>query len=396
MTHMEIVLYFRPSPGSKPEKLSGVRDIAEKSSIHIQVVDETPSKDRVRSLLSFWECRGVIVECGGRNEIINPQIFGVTPVVFFNQSFETLPKRCFAVCHDSRHTGNLAARELMLSEAEHFTYISVPSNPFWSQERKQGFIDALNLNGRKFIDFNWPKKVDSATQKTKVLQKFLQDLPKPCAIFAANDALAADVITAAKLSNITIPDDVAILGVDNSLDICEHTTPTLSSIEPDFRRGGNLAMLMLLAVMRNKGGFEGLRHRTFGDLHVVRRLSTKRFRTSDPIVIQAIDLIRKKACMGLKAAEVAQIFPCSRRMADLRFTRAVGHSILDEIQSVRLYRAKQLLLNPSQNLKSISDFCGFKHQNSLRKFFHQETGMTLSDWRKQHLNSPLPDDLPAI
>ena len=396
MFRMEIVLYFRPSPSSKPEKLSGVRDIAEKVHIHIQVVDEAPSKERVRSLLSFWKCRGVIVECGGRDEIIDPQIFGTIPAVFFNQSFETLPKRCFAVCHDSKHTGNLAARELLLSEAEHFTYISAPSNPFWSQERRQGFIEALTLNGKECIDFSWPKKVDTATRRTKALQKFLQDLPKPCAVFAANDALAAEVVTAAKLSNIAIPGEIAILGVDNSLDICEHTIPTLSSIEPDFRRGGNLAMLMLLAVMRNKGGFEGLRHRTFGDLHVVRRLSTKRFRTSDPIVIQAIDLIRKKACMGLKAAEVAQIFPCSRRMADLRFTRTVGHSILDEIQSVRLDRAKQLLLNPNQDLKSISDFCGFEHPNSLRKFFLKETGMTLSRWREKHLNKALPDDLPAI
>jgi LacI family transcriptional regulator len=170
----------------------------------------------------------------------------------------------------------------------------------------------------------------------------------------------------------------------------------LSSIEPDFRHGGNIAMLMLLAVMRNSGGFRGLRHRTFGDLHVARRLSTKRLQASDPIVIQALNFIRKNACMGLTAAEVARIFPCSRRMADIRFTRTAGHSILDEIQSVRLDRAKQLLLNPNQDIKSISDFCGFRHPNSLRKFFLKETGMTLSAWRKSHLNKPLPDDLPAI
>ena len=84
---MEIVLYFRPSPSSKPEKLAGVRDIAEKAHVHIQIVDEAPSKEKVRTLLSFWKCRGVIVECGGRDDIIDPQIFGTTPAVFFNQSF---------------------------------------------------------------------------------------------------------------------------------------------------------------------------------------------------------------------------------------------------------------------------------------------------------------------
>lgn len=69
-------------------------------------------------------------------------------------------------------------------------------------------------------------------------------------------------------------------------------------------------------------------------------------------------------------------------MADLRFTQTVGHTILDEIQSVRLERAKQLLLNSNQALEAISDFCGFKHPNSLRKFFLKETGLTLSAWKK--------------
>ena len=395
MSGMDVILYFRSSPGSKPEKLVGVREIAEKAKVHIQVIDEKPSKDRVGRLMSFWTCRGVIVECGGRTESVDPCLFGDVPVVFFNRGLQTLPKGCFAVSHDSKITGALAARELLLSDIPRFTFIPSPSNQFWSQERGRGFIDALALNGKSCIRFAWPKAVNGTTAKTKFLQAFLEKLPRPCAVFAANDAVAAEVITAARLSGIAIPDELAVLGVDNSTEICEHTSPTLSSIEPDFRRGGNLAMLMLLAAMRDKKHFRGSRQRTFGDLQVVRRLSTKRLQRADPIVAQALDLIRQKACKGLTAAEVVRIFPCMRRMADLRFSQAVGHTILDEIQSVRLDRAKQLLLNPNQSLKTISDFCGFKHPNSLRKFFLKETGLTLSAWRKQHLNKPLPDNLPT-
>ena len=81
-------------------------------------------------------------------------------------------------------------------------------------------------------------------------------------------------------------------------------------------------------------------------------------------------------------------------MVDKRFRQATGHSILDEIQSVRLERAKLLLLNPNQQPKSISDFCGLKSPNSLRKFFFKETGMTLTDWRKKNrdfTNAQNPD-----
>lgn len=393
---MEVVLYFRPSPNSNPEKLAGIREIAEKARVHVQVIDESPTRERVRSLVSFWKCRGALIECSVREDAVDPKIFGATPVVFFNQNFETLPSRCFAVRHDSRQTGLLAARELLMDDSPAFAYVPAPANPFWSRERRQGFGEALALNGKQCIDFTWSGRFNSSTARTKRLQGFLKALPKPCAVFAANDATAAEVITAARLSEIAVPDELAVLGVDNSTDICEHTAPSLSSIEPDFRRGGNLAMLMLLAVMRNGSGFRGPRQRTFGDLRVVRRLSTKRLQRTDPVVSQALDLIRQKACKGLTAAEVVRRFPCSRRMADLRFTQAVGHTILNEIQSVRLERAKQLLLNPNQTLKAITDFCGFRHPNSLRKFFRKETGLSLSAWRKRHLNKPLPDNLPAI
>ena len=393
---MEVILYFRPSPGSKPVKLAGVREIAEKAKIHVQVIEETPTRESVARLVAFWKCRGAIVECGGRKESVDPKIFGPTPVVFFNQSFENLSSHCFTIRHDSKSTGVLAARELLLHGMPNFAYIPAPTNPFWSQERELGYADALSLNGKGCLRFSWARGTVGATEKTRSLQAFLRKLPKPCAVFAANDAIGAEVITSAILSDIAIPDDIAVLGVDNSSDICEHTNPTLSSIEPDFRRGGNLAMLMLLAIIREGKSFRGSRQRTFGDLRIVRRLSTKRLQRADPIVTRALDLIRRKACVGLKAAEVVRIFPCRRRMADLRFTQAVGHTILDEIQSVRLDRAKQMLLNPNQELKPISSFCGFKNPNSLRKFFLKETGLTLSAWRKKHLNKPLPDDLPNI
>lgn len=396
--HMDVILYFRPANKSysKPEKLAGILEIAEKSHIHVQVIEETPEKSRVTKLINFWKCRGIIVECGGRKETIDPHAFGTTPVVFFNHSLEALPKRCFAISHDSRSTGLLAARELLLNDMQNFAYIPAPSNPFWSQERRQGFAEALDLNGKRCTDYSWTGQFDNATERTRQLQEFLKRIPKPCAVFAANDAVAAEVITATRLSGIAIPDEIAILGVDNLPDVCEHTNPTLTSIEPDFRRGGNLAMLMLLAIMRDRHAFRGSRKRTFGDLRVVRRLSTKRLQRADPLVSQALNLIRREACKGLTAAEVVRLFPCSRRMADLRFSQAVGHTILDEIQSVRLERAKQLLLNSNQELKSISDFCGFKHPNSLRKFFLKETGMTLGAWRKAHTGGYPSDGLPNI
>ena len=75
---------------------------------------------------------------------------------------------------------------------------------------------------------------------------------------------------------------------------------------------------------------------------------------------------------------------------------AQGLSILEEIHKVRLERAKQILLESNQQIKSISDFCGFGHPNSLRKFFLKETGMSLKAWKKAHLNKSIPYNPPII
>lgn len=134
------------------------------------------------------------------------------------------------------------------------------------------------------------------------------------------------------------------------------------------------------------GGWRGGRTLTFGPLRIVRRASSRILRRSDPHVSAALDLIRREACTRLSAKRVAALFPCSRRMADIRFVNATGRTILAEIHAVQLERAKQLLANGDMPLKAISDFCGFTNANSLRKFFRKETGTTMSSWRAR--NSP--------
>jgi len=138
---------------------------------------------------------------------------------------------------------------------------------------------------------------------------------------------------------------------------------------------------MLIAVRRAKGRYKGSHERFFGIRTIVHRSSTHILKRHDAKVTAALEFIRREACHGATAAQAAALFDCSRRMADIRFAKAVGHSILTEIQNVRLERAKELLANPKQELKSLHDFCGFATANALRKFFRIETGMNLTEWR---------------
>jgi LacI family transcriptional regulator len=323
----------------------------------------------------------MIFACGGTAVTVDSSVFGKLPVVFFDHDPSRLPAGAFSVSHDSSATARMAFKELALAGANDFAYIPYPEKRFWSDERERGFVSALSLNGRACRVFSGRGSAADPTRYQRGLRAFVSELPKPCAIFAANDAVASEVLSAALFAGVKVPDDLAVVGVDDARDICEHTTPTLSSVKPDFRRGGELAALLLAARLRDRERFRGSRRRTFGPLMVVPRASTRRLAAHDAAVSEVIEIIRREACSGLTAARVLGRFPCSRRQAEMRFRKATGHSVLDEIHDVQLARAKDLLREGAMPLKAISDFCGFENPNSLRKFFKARTGRTMSEWR---------------
>lgn len=382
MGRMKVVLYFQTQSiaSSNPEKLAGVIEMAEHFNLHIQTINDPVTVDNVNRLISFWSPIGVIVECGVRTEKINPKIFGELPVVFFNAKPGKPVNNVYYIRHDSRITGHAAARILLETGYEAFAFV----HPFvkfpWSIERADSFSEALRLNSRKCPEFVFPDGSDA--ERHKSLEKFLLSLPRPAGVFAANDLVGETVISCCSHAGLKIPEDIAVLGVDNLESVCEHTKPTLSSIAPDFRRGGNLSVMMLIAALRTKGRFIRTQVRHFGIKKIVRRASTLKLRMRDAQVSAALEFIRREACNGAKASQAAALFNCSRRMADIRFSKVVGHSFLTEIQNVRLERAKELISNPRQALKSIHDFCGFATANALSKFFRQKTGLTLSQWQK--------------
>ena len=379
---MATILYFQQAAKTfAPEKLAGVRDIIEKRNHRVQIIEENPTADLVEELWTFWNPLGAIIDCGGAYNDIDARIFGSRPVVFIGHNPETLPKSTLLVSNDQRETARAAARELLATGYANFAFVNAVVRKKWSELRERGFTEALAINGKKCAVFRASTTGGEGINWLKGLRRFIVDLKKPCAVFAANDKTAECVISTAALDGFGSPGDIAVVGVDNYEPICEHITPRLTSIEPDFRRGGRLAATMLLGLAMSKGEWRGDRIQTFGPLRVVRRASTRILAVPDKAVSDALDTIRREACNGLQAIRVASHFPCSRRQADNRFRRATGRSILEEIHVVQLERAKELLRNRSIQLKAISDFCGFTNPNSLRKFFLKATGMTMTAWR---------------
>jgi LacI family transcriptional regulator len=124
---------------------------------------------------------------------------------------------------------------------------------------------------------------------------------------------------------------------------------------------------------------------TIGPMLVVRRESTAGRGRRDRFILDAIERIRREACDGLTAADVAAAYPGSRRTFERRFREAAGHSVLDEIMHVRLERVFAMLSHRENRLGPIADFCGFGCEYELRKVFRARTGMSMREWRKRHL-----------
>lgn len=380
---MKTLLYFHPHGSTSwGQVVDGVKDIAAKAGWHVQEVNVRPTAKNLEELRKFWNPIGAIVDAGaGVNELSETDL-NAFPVVFIDHDPATLPRGAFSVCHDSTATATLAAKELLSTGFANFAYVAFHERRFWDEEREAAFTKAVELNGKQCSVFRTGNASSAdSVRHFRRLRDFVVSLPKPCGVFAANDRTAENVLTVARMLNISIPYDLSVIGVDNYANVCENTSPTLTSVEPDFRRAGASAAMTIMEITQAHGRFTGERNRLYGPLRVVRRASTRILTRDDAEVSAALELIDAKACTGLTAAEVVRTFPCSRVYAEMRFRRSTGQSILEAIQTVRLNRAKELLRNPSQQLKSIADFCGFKSQNALCKFFLKKTGKTMSAWR---------------
>lgn len=380
---MKILLYFHPKGSTSwGAVVEGVKDIAARADWHVQEVNVRPTHKNLDELRRFWNPIGAIVDAGAGMNELSAEDIKTLPVVFIDHDPATLPRNAFSICHDSAATAMLAAKELLATGFDNFAYVAFHERRFWDDERETAFRKAMELNGKRCSVFRAGRASGgSSTGFLRKLRAFIASLPRPCGIFAANDRTAEDVLMVARMLELDMPYDLSVIGVDNYANVCENTYPTLTSVEPDFRRAGASAAMLVMEILQSKGFFSGERERTYGPLRVVHRGSTRFLMRHDAEVATALEMIEKESCTGLTAAQVVRIFPCSRVYAETRFRRSTGQSILEAIQSVRLERAKELLRNPAQQLKSIADLCGFRSQNALCRFFLKKTGRTMSAWR---------------
>lgn len=369
-----------PSESAR-RKLQGVQQYASRHDWSVNVVEDCRQVANVSRLLRLWQPDGCIADCAGISNAFQSKAFSLTPSVFLNRAVGDPPDSIASVFHSQRRAAIAASKEIIRLGRSHFAFVTLFGRTAWSAIRKGTFSKMLSIHGLSPMVFEADMDAAQTTRIQVRLKRFLANLPRPASVFAVNDTTAREVISAANALGIAIPDELAVVSIDNHELIASRVTPSLSSVEINFTEAGFLAAQMLDRQMAEPGA--RMKNIFFGPMRVVRRASTSPLKRRDPCVEAARERIIRDAATGLTAADVARLFPCSRRMAEMRFRAATGTSIGDAIHDARLSTVLSLLSHGDVQLDAIADLTGWKSPAALRQYFKRKMGVSMREHRKR-------------
>jgi len=290
---------------------------------------------------------------------------------------------------DHQVCARLAADHFRQHWFRHFAFCGYPGVNF-SDQRCASFVEHVRAHGHTVNVFEPIHEADEGDDLIRreargelpntQLVRWLQSLSRPVAVFACNDVRGRQVLTACSRAGLSVPDDVAVLGVDNDEVICDLSTPPLSSVEPDTKRIGYEGAALLDRLMAGeRAPKEALLIPPKG-IHV--RQSSDVVAVEDRDVVTALRYIRDHACDGINVDDVGRHVALSRATLDRRFQCALGRSPKAEIDRLRVNRAKQLLAETEYKIAAIATMTGYGTAPQFVTAFKRLTGFTPGKYRE--------------
>ena len=286
------------------------------------------------------------------------------------------------IAGDNSAAAQMAAAHLIERGLRHFAYCGFYDID-WSVERAEYFTEYLTKAGFEVRHYRQPSSRRQRLWKNErqVLAQWLKTLPKPVGIMACNDDRAAQVAEACGIADIKVPDEIAIIGVDNDELACELCDPPLSSVAFNFERAGFEAAALLDKMMRDK--------KTYPETiiikatHIVTRQSTDLLAIDDPQIADALRFIKNNARKMIQVDEIADAVALTRRVLEKRFRNKLGRSVHEEIVNVRMELVAQMLVETNMSIANIALAFGYSEINNLARCFRKVKGVNPLTFRKQ-------------
>jgi len=361
-------------------KLRGIYRFARACGWKIVILEAPQSRDEVRQQIRSWQPLGCIVDMNESGRFFTDASLGGTPTAFLDFDSRQQHGKTFRVNHNPNAIGVLAARHLISLGLKDFAFVGYTHEWSWSDARRNAFRHHLGRTLSSFASFAFPAGTAVPAYVRKRFFQWLTGLPTPCGLLLADDGLAGEVYPACARLGLKIPEDIAVLGVDDNERFCSNLRPALSSILLDFGKAGWLAAELLHRSIHNPALLPFVQ--TYEPLGIAPRRSTAiKVNRTNPIADSAKKLIAELAPQGANVATIARNFTCSRRLLELRFREATGLSLLDAIHRTRLDAVCTLLRDRSIPIGTIATKCGYVSESALKTCFKKQFGTTMSKWR---------------
>jgi LacI family transcriptional regulator len=288
---------------------------------------------------------------------------------------------------NSEAIGRTAAAHLVERNLRHFAYCGFVGSG-WSLRREEAFTQYLKDLGfpcpsHRIELAGWmqrPNWIETSKVQQPILVNWLKSLPKPVGLMACNDICGREVLQACAVAGLRVPDDVAVVGVDNDELMCELSSPPLSSVSLDLEKAGYEAARLLDGLI--SGQVAGGQVVWVEPVYVVTRQSSDVMAHEDPSVAAALRFIKDHAARAIGVPDVIEQVGLSRRTLERRFQDALGRSIGAEITRCRLERAKLLLLETDLPSHSVAAGAGFGSVKTFNRVFRRAHGVPPKRFRE--------------
>lgn len=322
--------------------------------------------------LKKWKGAGVIGRLSP--ELIADLQHRGIPAVNIKSDYLNLPVA--SVLMDNASTGRLAAEYLVEKGIRRFAATAWSIKGASGNLKIQGFVQALEERGYTAHIFESNKKIRQLDRAIHIEKN------QTVGFFAAEDFLGRMVIEACEDLGLRVPEDVAVIGVDNSPFICEMVKPAMTSVELGAERVGYQAAALLDRLM--EGGKPSAEPIMIAPERIVERRSTDVFEIQDELVGKALRFIRDNSAKPITVSDVKNALFCNRRSLEKKFKAEVGRTLHEEIRRSRIERACKLLRESDMMIEVLAEACGYSNRERFNAAFRIEIGKTPSAYRKEY------------
>lgn len=327
--------------------------------------------------LATWKGDGIIARVQNRRiaDLVKATRLPVVDVLGL------VPEAGIPLVHvDDREIARLAVEHLRERGFRHFGFYGL-SDENWSAQRRDCFRECLEAVGHVSAVYEQPRHDQSWEDRENELARWILHLPKPVGVMVCSDQLGLAFLEACRRAGVSVPDEVAVVGVDNDDALCEIAHPPLSSVWPAHSQVGYEAAALLDRLMAGESPPPAPILIAPGGIKA--RQSSDALAVEDRGVARALQLIREHACNGLDVDAVAEGSGLSRSVLQRRFRRVLGKTVHEQILDMRLKRACELLAETELPLIEIAERVGFKYQEYLGAVFRKRMGKTPAQFRRE-------------